>query len=94
MAPSYVYKTASAVKHVTRYRDVSRTNYVHRTHRVVYVTRVRPIVYVHTVTRVHHHTVSVVHTVHQRKTERLPARVYYSHSVSNTYDCICHRHCR
>ncbi len=90
--PSYVYKTKHVHKHITRYRDVSRTHYVHRVHRIVHVLRIRPIVHVSIVTRVHHHNVAVVHTKHQHVTQWLPARKYVTHSVRNYWDCGCRRY--
>ena len=95
--PTYVYNTVHKVRHVTRYHDVSRTNYVYRTHRIVHVTRVQPVIYVHNVTRIHHHTVGIVRPVYEHVTQYLPPRKIYSSDVTNTYDCVCsyhRRHCR
>ena len=92
--PTYVYKTVHKVSRITRYHDVSRTKYVYRIHPIVHVTRVQPVVYVHAVTRVHHHIVSVVRPVYRRVTQYLPPRRVVTHSVKNTYNCVCTYHCR
>ena len=81
LPPSYTYKTKHVHKNVTRYRDVHRTRYVKRIKPIVHVTRIQPIVHVHNVTRVHTRTVGVVHPVHQRVTQWLPARQYVTNSV-------------
>jgi hypothetical protein len=98
VAPSYSYGLTHSVRHVTRYRDVSRTRYVQRIHRIVHVTRVQPIVYVRSVTRIHHHTVSYIRPVHERFTEYLPVRTIMTSAIVNTYDCVCRgrsrRRCR
>lgn len=91
--PTYVYNTVHAVKHVTRYRDVSRTKYVYRPHRIVHVTEVRPVIYIHSVTRIHHHIVGIVRPVYQHRTEYLPPKRIITHSVRNTYDCRCKARC-
>src|SRR3954464_6003585 len=79
--PSYTYKTKTVHKHVTHHRDVTRTRYVERTKRIVHVTRIQPVVHVHNVTRVHTRLVGVVHPVHQRVVQRLPARTFVTSSV-------------
>ena len=89
VGPSYTYRTVNKVVHRTRYRDVSRTRYVHRIKKVVHVTRIRPIIRVHQVTRVHHHTVAVVRPVHVSRTVYLPARTITTGSVRHSYDCGC-----
>lgn len=87
---TYIYRTVHPVRHVTHYRDVSRTNYSYHVHRYVHVTRVQPIVYVHDVTRVHHHDVAIVRHVNVYRTQYLPARKIVTHSVINISDH--HRH--
>jgi len=79
--PSYTYKTKTVHKHITRHRDVTRTKYVQRVKRIVHVTRIQPIVHVHKVTRVHTRIVGVVHPVHERVMQRLPARQFVTSSV-------------
>ena len=79
--PSYTYKIKKVYKDVTRHRDVSRTKYVQRIKRIVHVTQIQPIIRVHSVTRVHTHIVGVVHPVHERVMQRLPARTYVTNSV-------------
>ena len=92
---TYVYRTHHKVTHVTRYRDVSRTRYVYRPHHIVHITPSPTIIYIHSVTRIHHHTVSIVRPYHTHATEYLPPRRIVTYSVSNTYDCRCsRRHCR
>jgi len=79
--PSYTYKTKKVYKNVTHYRDVHRTRYVKRIKPIVHVTRIQPVVHVHNVTRIHTNIVGVVHPVHQRVTQRLPAKTYVTNSV-------------
>lgn len=79
--PSYTYKTKKVHKNITRYRDVHRTRYVKRIKPIVHVTRIQPVVHVHNVTRVHTRLVGVVHPVHRRVTQVLPARRYVTNSV-------------
>lgn len=89
--PVYNYRTVNKVLNKTQYRDVQRTNYVHKTRRIYNVTRVRPIVQVHTVTRVHHHTVPVIRNVSVSSVQRLPAHYVHTNSVRNIYHgCGCH----
>lgn len=88
--PVYNYRTVNTIMNKTRYRDVRRTDYVHKTRHIYNVTRVRPIVRVHTVTRVHHHTVPVVHNVSVSSVRHLPAHYVYTNSVRNYYHgCGC-----
>ena len=88
--PSYTYKTKNVYKNITRHHDVYRTKYVKRTKRIVHVTRIQPIVHVHNVTRVHTNIVGVVHPVHQRVTQYLPARTYVTNSVVHLRpECGC-----
>ena len=88
--PSYTYSTRNVYKNITRNHDVYRTRYVKRTHRIVHVTRIQPIVHVHNVTRVHTNIVGVVHPVHQRGTQWLPARHYVTNSVVHLRpECGC-----
>ena len=81
LAPSYTYKTKNVYKNVTRHHDVYRTKYFKRIKPIVHVTRIQPIVHVHNVTRVHTKLVGVVHPVHRRMTQYLPARRYVTNSV-------------
>jgi hypothetical protein len=81
IAPSYTYSTRNVYKNITRHHDVYRTRYVKRIKPVVHVTRIQPIVHVHNVTRVHTNIVGVVHPVHHRVTQWLPARHYVTNSV-------------
>jgi hypothetical protein len=74
--PSYTYKTKKVHKTITRYRDVYRNKYVKRIKPIVHVTRIQPTIRIHNVTRVHTRIVGVVHPVHKRVTQRLPARTY------------------
>ena len=91
VAPVYHYRTVNSVMNRTQYRDVRRTNYVHKTRRIYNVTRVRPIVRVHTVTRVHHYTVPVIRNVSLYSVQRMPAQYVHSNSVQNYYHgCGCH----
>jgi hypothetical protein len=88
--PSYTYKTKKVYKNITRYRDVWRTKYVKRTKRIVHVTRIQPIIHVHNVKRVHTKIVGVVHPVHQRVTQYLPARTYVTNSTVHLRpECGC-----
>ncbi|HEV7407530.1 MAG TPA: hypothetical protein VGO01_03495 [Bradyrhizobium sp.] len=68
-------------KHITRHHDVWRTKYVKRIKRYVHVTRIQPIVHIHNVKRVHTNIVGVVHPVHERVTQWLPARTYQTSST-------------
>ena len=79
--PSYTYKTKTVHKHVTRYRDVHRTEYVKRIKPIIHVTRIQPVVHVRKVTRVHTRIVGVVHPVHRRVTQVLPVRHHVTHGV-------------
>ena len=79
--PSYTYKTKNVYKHITRHHDVYRTRYVKRIKRYVHVTRIQPIVHIHNVKRVHTNIVGVVHPVHERATQWLPARTYTTSST-------------
>ena len=81
LPPSYTYKTKNVYKNITRHHDVYRTRYVKRIKPIVHVTRIQPIVHVHNVTRVHTNLVGVVHPVHHRVTQYLPARQYVTSSV-------------
>jgi len=81
IAPSYTYKIKKVVKNVTHHRDVTRTKYVQRIKRIVHVTQIQPIIRIHNVTRIHTKIVGVVHPVHQRMTQRLPAKTYVTNSV-------------
>lgn len=88
--PVYHYRTVNKVLNQTRFRDVRRTNYLHKNRYIYNVTRVQPIVRVHTVTRVHHHTIPVVHNVSVSRVQTLPAQYTYSNSVQNYYHgCGC-----
>ncbi|HEV7600074.1 MAG TPA: hypothetical protein VGO49_07410 [Bradyrhizobium sp.] len=88
--PSYTYNTKNVYKKITRHHDVWRTKYVKRTKHIVHVTRIQPIVHVHNVTRVHTRIVGVVHPVHQRVTQWLPARKYVTNSVVHLRpECGC-----
>jgi hypothetical protein len=88
--PSYTYKTKNVYKNITRHHDVYRTKYFKRYHRIVHVTRIQPIVHVHNVTRVHTRLVGVVHPVHERATQWLPARTYVTNSVVHLRpECGC-----
>ena len=90
VAPVYQYRTVNNVMNKTRYRDVRRTNYVHKTRLIYNVTRVRPIVRVHTVTRVHHYTIPVIRNVSVSSVQRLPAQYVGTNSVQNFYHgCGC-----
>ena len=81
LPPSYTYKTRNVYKNITRHHDVYHTRYVKRIKPIVHVTRIQPIVHVHNVTRVHTNLVGVVHPVHHRVTQWLPARTYVTNSV-------------
>lgn len=81
IAPSYTYKTKKVHKNVTHYRDVHRTKYVKRIKPIIHVTRIQPVVHVRNVTRVHTRIVGVVHPVHRRVTQWLPAHRYVTNSV-------------
>jgi hypothetical protein len=95
IAPSYTYKTKKVYKNITRHRDVYRTKYVKRIKRIVHVTRIQPIIHVHNVTRVHTNIVGVVHSVHQRLTQVLPAKRYMTSSVIRLRpQCACSAHRR
>jgi hypothetical protein len=88
--PSYSYSTKKVHKYIRHDRDVWRTKYVKRTKRYVHVTRIQPIYHVHNVTRVHTKIVGVVHPVHQRVTQWLPARRYVTNSVVHLRpECGC-----
>jgi hypothetical protein len=88
--PSYSYSTKKVHKYIRHHRDVWRTKYVKRTKRYVHVTRIQPIYHVHNVTRVHTKIVGVVHPVHQRVTQWLPARRYVTNSVVHLRpECGC-----
>jgi hypothetical protein len=90
LPPSYTYKTRNVYKNITRHHDVWRTRYVKRIKPIVHVTRIRPIVHVHNVTRVHTRLVGVVHPVHHRVTQWLPARRYVTNSVVHLRpECGC-----
>lgn len=90
VTPVYNYRTVNKVSNRTQYRDVQRTNYVHKTRRIYNVTRVRPIVRVHTVTRVHHHTVPVIRNVSYSSVQRLPTQYIRTNSMRNIYHgCGC-----
>ena len=91
--PSYTYKVKKVYKNITRHRDVWRTKYVKRIKRIVHVTRIQPIIHIHNVTRVHTEIVGVVHPVHQRVTQVLPAKKYVTNSfVHLRPQCGCSRH--
>src|SRR5258708_17095982 len=81
--PSYTYKIKKVVKNVTHHRDVTRTKYVQRIKRIVHVTQIQPIIRIHNVTRIHTKIVGVVHPVHQRATQRPPAKTYVTSSVAH-----------
>jgi len=93
IAPSYTYKVKKVFKTVKHVRDVTKIKHVERTHRIVHVTRIQPIIRVHNVTRIHTQIVPVVHTVHQRMTQMLPAKRYVTNSVVRlgpTCGCAAH----
>jgi hypothetical protein len=81
LPPSYTYNTKKVHKHITRHHDVWRTKYVKRIKPIVHVTRIQPIVHIHNVKRVHTKLVGVVHPVHHRVTQWLPARTYMTSST-------------
>jgi hypothetical protein len=81
LPPSYTYKTKHVHKHVTRHHDVWRTKYFKRIKPIVHVTRIQPVVHIHNVKRVHTRLVGVVHPVHSRVTQYLPARQYVTNST-------------
>jgi hypothetical protein len=81
LPPSYTYNTKKVHKHITRHHDVYRTQYVKRIKRYVHVTRIQPVVHIHNVKRVHTKLVGVVHPVHERVTQYLPAQTYTTHST-------------
>ncbi|MEA2835501.1 MAG: hypothetical protein QOD89_51 [Bradyrhizobium sp.] len=81
LPPSYTYKTKHVHKHVTRHHDVWRTKYFKRIKPIVHVTRIQPVVHIHNVKRVHTRLVGVVHPVHSRVTQYLPARHYVTNST-------------
>jgi hypothetical protein len=90
IAPSYTYSTKKVYKNVTHYRDVHRTKYVKRIKRIIHVTRIQPIIHIHNVTRVHTRIVGVVHRVHQREVQYLPAKRYVTSSVVHLRPhCAC-----
>ena len=81
LPPSYTYNTKKVHKHITRHHDVYRTKYFKRIKRYVHVTRIQPVVHIHNVKRVHTKLVGVVHPVHSRVTQYLPAQTYTTHST-------------
>jgi hypothetical protein len=81
LPPSYTYNTKKVYKHITRHHDVWRTKYFKRIKPIVHVTRIQPIVHIHNVKRVHTKLVGVVHPVHHRVTQYLPAHTYTTNST-------------
>jgi hypothetical protein len=72
-----VYKN----KHITKYHDVWRHQYFKRYKKHIHITKIQPILHIHKVTRIHTKRIGVIVPVRVRLTQRLPDRVFVTHST-------------
>jgi hypothetical protein len=84
VSTEYKYNTVQKVSDVTRYNDVTHTQYVKHIDRVVDVTRVQPIIHTSVVTRIHDRPVFSVKNEYVHETRMLPTRTVDTGRVIRT----------
>jgi hypothetical protein len=84
VSTEYKYNTVDKVSNVTKYNDVTHTQYMRHIDRVVDVTRVQPIIHTNVVTRIHDRPVFSVKNEYVHETRMLPTRTIDTGRVVRT----------